>query len=197
MNFLEQPDLETLKTDLLNMSEAELLNVPMQSFTKIETPELIPPLSQPSPFYRFRQIQLLDCPLEKCFEFFSEAKNLENITPDILNFKILSQSTPEITEGSEFVYRLKVKGLPMKWRTKITKWNPPFQFVDYQMSGPYRVWFHTHSFSQYGEKTLMIDEVKYILPFGLFGKMFAAKMVEKDVKHIFNHRYYIIKEMLE
>ena len=95
-------------------------------------------------------------------------------------------------EGTLIDYKLKVHGLPMKWRTKITRWNPPYQFADIQLKGPYKVWDHTHTFLEEDGGTRMIDEVIYELPFGPLGDIVHALMVRSDVEEIFRYRNSVI-----
>jgi ligand-binding SRPBCC domain-containing protein len=131
------------------------------------------------------------------FKFFSDAKNLERITPPWLHFKILSQSTLNIEKGSLLKYALRIKGFPAFWTTLIEKWNPDDSFVDRQLRGPYRLWRHTHQFSDYNGGTLMKDFVEYEIPFGRFGEMVAGRMVERDVHEIFRYRAVVIQKMFK
>lgn len=129
---------------------------------------------------------------EEVFEFFSAARNLEQITPPLLNFHVLTPEPIPMGEGTLIDYKLKVRGLPMKWRTKITRWNPPYQFADIQLKGPYKVWDHTHTFLEEDGGTRMIDEVIYELPFGPLGDIVHAVMVRSDVEEIFRYRNSVI-----
>jgi len=129
---------------------------------------------------------------EEVFEFFSAARNLEQITPPLLQFQVLTPEPIPMGEGTLIDYRLKVHGLPMKWRTKITRWNPPYQFADIQLKGPYKVWDHTHTFLEEDGGTRMIDEVTYELPFGPLGDIVHALMVRRDVEEIFRYRNGVI-----
>jgi len=129
---------------------------------------------------------------EEVFEFFSAARNLEQITPPLLQFQVLTPEPIPMGEGTLIDYRLKVHGLPMKWRTKITRWNPPYQFADIQLKGPYKVWDHTHTFLEEDGGTRMIDEVTYELPFGPLGDIVHTLMVRRDVEEIFRYRNGVI-----
>ncbi len=122
------------------------------------------------------------------FSFFSNASNLEMITPDSLNFKILEQSTHKIEEGTEFKYRLKLSGIAFNWETLIKDWEEERFFSDFQKKGPYKYWHHYHWFFDYGEGTLMLDKVIYQLPMGTLGKIFGFKIVEKQLNKIFSYR---------
>jgi hypothetical protein len=68
--------------------------------------------------------QVVPRPRDEVFAFFSEPRNLEAITPPWLCFRILGRSTPEIEEGTQLTYRLRIHGLPMTWRSRIQEWSP-------------------------------------------------------------------------
>lgn len=132
--------------------------------------------------------QFLPLPIEQVFEFFAEARNLEKITPSLLNFHIENVSTERVEQGTLIDYTLKVHGLPMKWKTEIAVWNPPFEFVDNQLKGPYKKWHHTHSFEKVPGGTLMKDRVLIELPVGYLGWLGGNWLVQKDVHEIFSYR---------
>ena len=140
----------------------------------------------------FQARQWIAAPLERVFPFFTDAKNLERMTPEFLHFKIRWQSTPQIEKGTEFVYTIKIHGLPVKWRTLITRWEPPFLFADNQEQGPYHTWYHEHEFESLAGGTLMTDRVYYQLPLEPWGHFAAGWLVHKDVQNIFAYRRQVI-----
>lgn len=81
-----------------------------------------------------------------------------------------------------------MRGLPLRWTSKITEWEPPNRFVDFQVRGPYKLWHHTHRFIAEGSSTRIIDEVLYELPLGPFGRLAHRLMVKRDVRNIFAFR---------
>lgn len=139
--------------------------------------------------------QFIPDPPEKVFHFFKEAHNLEEITPPTLSFKIEKVSTSEITQGTLIDYTLKIRGIPAKWKTEIDEWQPPYKFVDNQLKGPYSLWRHTHEFRPFCGGTLLVDKVKYRLPLGQVGWIFASKLVSKDIDNIFSFRRKYIANM--
>lgn len=157
---------------------------------------LLPPKKKKSFHHYERRVQFVDKPIDEVFVFFKKATNLEKITPPFLNFKVLSQSTPQIQEGTRFKYQLKLHGLPIRWTTIITEWKDNEKFVDFQKTGPYQVWYHRHIFIPLGKGTLMVDEVRYRLPLGMLGELFGLSFVKKDVKNIFNYRQKVIGDLL-
>ena len=133
--------------------------------------------------------------IESVFKFFAEAANLEQITPPFLNFQVTHMSTKTIHEGTLIDYKLNLKGIPLKWKTLIAEWNPPYSFVDTQLKGPYRLWHHTHRFEKLGNGTLLSDEVRYKLPLGFLGQVMASAFVQKDVEKIFKFRREVIHKI--
>lgn len=94
--------------------------------------------------FEFHCDQLLATDIEEIFAFFCDAQNLESITPPWLKFEVLTPAPIELGEGALIDYRLRVRGIPLRWQSKITHWDPPHSFVDEQLRGPYRLWIHTH-----------------------------------------------------
>ena len=144
----------------------------------------------------FEAKQFLAVDINQVFDFFSEAKNLEKITPPSLQFHILEVSTPTVQKGTIIDYKLKIQGVPVKWKTLIETWNPPFSFVDQALKGPYKFWYHTHTFEKLGSGTLMKDQVRFVLPMGRVGWLAASKKVTGDVKKIFDFRRKTVAETM-
>jgi hypothetical protein len=136
-------------------------------------------------FHRQQRIAAL---LPEVFSFFSEARNLDRITPPWLHFKVLAQTERELRVGTLIHYRLAWHGVPLRWTTRIEEWCPPTRFVDIQLRGPYRLWHHTHSFEACDGGTLIKDTVQYAVPGGVLGDLFAGWLVRRDVERIFDYR---------
>jgi ligand-binding SRPBCC domain-containing protein len=145
----------------------------------------------------FSSSQFIDRPIDEVFSFFSEAKNLEVLTPPWLGFRIQTMSSKEIQENTLIDYRLKIHGVPVGWRTLIKSWSPPNKFVDTQLKGPYSKWHHTHTFESVGGGTQMHDEVIYRLPLGKFGNFFVGRFVKKEIQMIFDFRREKIKQIFQ
>lgn len=136
-------------------------------------------------FHEFQSELWLPLPPEKVFPFFAEAENLEALTPSWLNFKILTSLPVVLGEGAVIDYRLRVRGLPLRWRTRINIWQPPHRFVDEQIRGPYRRWIHEHIFEPREGGTLARDRVRYAVPFDF---LVHDLFVRRDVEKIFAFR---------
>jgi ligand-binding SRPBCC domain-containing protein len=132
--------------------------------------------------------QLLPQPPERAFEFFSDARNLEAITPPWLGFRVITAGPIEMGDGTLIEYRLRLHRVPVRWLTRIVSWDPPQRFEDVQVRGPYRHWHHTHSFKPAGGGTLMRDEVDYEVPYGPLGRLAETLFVRRDLERIFDYR---------
>lgn len=140
--------------------------------------------------YELTTTTWLPAPRERVFAFFGDAANLNAITPPWLKFQIVTPLPIEMRAGAHIDYRIRLRGLPVRWRTEITSWEPGVRFVDEQMRGPYRRWVHTHSFRDERGGTRVDDRVEYALPFGALANFFVAR----DLVRIFRHRVYAMRE---
>jgi len=143
-----------------------------------------------------RREQVLDVPIEEAFEFFARAENLEAITPPLLRFRIVSDPV-EMRVGALIRYRLRLRGAPVSWLTRIEEWDPPHGFVDRQLKGPYALWHHTHTFEPLdGGRTRMVDLVRYGQRLGPLGSLAEHLLVRRDIEGIFDFRRDSIPALL-
>jgi ligand-binding SRPBCC domain-containing protein len=131
-------------------------------------------------------------PLTEIFPFFADATNLEALTPPWLNFRILSPRPIPMGVGTLIDYRIVVHGIPFRWRSEITLWEPPHRFVDEQRRGPYRIWRHEHRFSERDEGTMLSDRVEYAV---LFDSVVHRWLVRPDIERIFAFRTKKMREL--
>ncbi len=126
--------------------------------------------------------------LGQVFKFFGEAANLELITPPDLRFQILTPRPIAMEVGTLIDYRITLYGFPVRWRTRIDDWNPPYSFTDTQLKGPYRVWVHHHSFREVAGGTEMVDHVTFQLPRMGPAAPLGRSIVARQLDGIFDYR---------
>ena len=146
--------------------------------------------------YILEREQIIRRPRAEVFEFFADAVNLERITPPELQFHIITPPPIEVRKGALIDYELKLRGIPITWKTEITQWNPPHDFVDTALRSPYKQWIHLHAFEERsdGRETYMKDVVRYRLPLEPLGDL-AHFYVKKELAYIFDYRRQVIEEI--
>ncbi|WP_022851803.1 SRPBCC family protein [Limisalsivibrio acetivorans] len=134
--------------------------------------------------------QLIGTDIESAWDFFSDPSKLAEITPDWLNFRVVSPLAPRMYEGMIVEYRIKpFAGVSVQWVTEITHVDEPGFFVDEQRFGPYKFWHHKHFFEETENGVLMSDSVHYSLGFGPAGSLIHHFYVRKKLEEIFDYRY--------
>lgn len=141
--------------------------------------------------YRLFSSARVHAPITRVFEFFSDAGNLDLLTPPYLRFEILTPRRITMMVGRLIDYRLKLRGIPIRWQSEITAWDPPYRFVDEQRRGPYRFWIHEHRFAEVDGGTEIIDQVDYAVP---GGRLMHRLFVRGDLQRIFEFRRQRLEE---
>ena len=129
------------------------------------------------------------------FAFFSNAGNLAALTPDFLQFHIVTPPPIVMRAGTLIDYQLKLFGIRFQWRTLIEAFEPEVRFIDIQVTGPYRRWHHLHEFQDASGGTLIVDRVDYEMPLGPFGHLAHWLSVRRSLKNIFDFRERKIRDL--
>jgi ligand-binding SRPBCC domain-containing protein len=145
--------------------------------------------------YLLERTQWVPRPPGEVFAFFSDARNLEALTPGWLRFRILTPAPIRMEQGARIEYELAWRVFSIRWKTVIAAWDPPHRFVDVQVRGPYRLWEHTHLFTAENGGTRLADSVRYQLPFGPLGRIAHVARVRADLHRIFDYRAEAIGRM--
>ena len=140
--------------------------------------------------------QLLPLEITTVFSFFQDPHNLALITPPWLNFRVKRLSDASVEQGTRIEYVIKWFGLPMNWESLIDRYEPDVCFADRMLKGPYRSWYHLHSFEPVSGGVEMNDRVEYEMPLGLFGDVAHFMMVKRQLRAIFDYRASKIPALL-
>lgn len=139
----------------------------------------------------FLRRQKVPRPLSEVFSFFAQAENLQQLTPAFLDFRILTPLPIAMQVGTLIDYRIRLRGLPMRWRTRISVWQPPHRFADEQLRGPYSVWWHEHLFAEVDGGTLITDRVLFKSPLSILAH---PLLVRRELARIFDYRRQRVAE---
>lgn len=143
---------------------------------------------------RITRHQFINLPVEKVFEFFKSPENLGKLTPPEMSWKILTPKPIKMSVGKVFDYSISLFGIPLTWKSIITDFDPPYRFVDEQLAGPYRFWHHSHVFEKANGGTMVRDEVHYLVPMGIVGKIIEMIIIRHQLDRIFNYRQEALKK---
>lgn len=146
--------------------------------------------------YTISTKQQLPISLADAWDYFSSPDNLKEITPDYMNFKILSNSySKKMYPGQIITYNVHpVLGIPLYWMTEITHVKENVYFIDEQRFGPYALWHHQHHFKEIAGGVEMTDLVHYKLPLGWLGDIAQWLFVKKQLKGIFDYRFDLLEK---
>jgi ligand-binding SRPBCC domain-containing protein len=126
------------------------------------------------------------------FEFFADVHNLNRLTPSWFDLRILSPQPIRPGVGTRIDYRLRWRGVPMRWQSVITEWRVPQMIAYEQGDGPYRFFRHEHHFVPEAEGTRVIDRVTFAAP---GGRLIHDLIVEPDLHRIFRHRHLVVNRL--
>lgn len=143
----------------------------------------------------FEQEQVLPIGLDEAWRFFASPRNLDEITPTDLAFRIERCEDGPMHEGQIITYRIRLAPLIWtRWFTEIKAVEHGRAFIDEQRAGPYRFWHHRHSFEAVDGGTLMRDTVNYAIGFGPIGDLAHRLFVKQKLRKIFGYRREILAE---
>lgn len=129
---------------------------------------------------------------DEIFSFFSDPTNLDRLTPPWLHFEMLTPKSVAMRVGTLLDYRLRLHGIPIRWQSEISVWEPPHRFIDRQTKGPYREWVHEHTFTPHEGGTLVVDSVTYAVPGGTIIQKFV---VAPDLDRVFRYRHKMLEQL--
>jgi len=135
---------------------------------------------------------LVPVSIARAFQFFSDARNLEQLTPPWLDFQILTTLPIEMRAGTLIDYQIDLCGVPIPWRTRVDSWEPGVRFVDRQLAGPYLWWRHEHWFEAVDGGTRVTDYVEYVPR----AAWLSTWLVKRDVQRIFAFRQHALASVL-
>ena len=136
---------------------------------------------------RFEASELVAADPQQVFRFFSDASNLAALTPPGMAFAMLTPRPHVMRRGTILEYKLKVRGVGVRWKSLITAWRQDVGFTDVQLRGPFQLWRHRHAFVARERGVLVNDQVEYSLPLAPLSDL-ALPLVRRDLEEIFRYR---------
>lgn len=145
--------------------------------------------------YTLRREQIIEKPRAEIFSFFEKPENLAKITPPSMRFKVLTPGPITMAAGALIDYTITIFGVRRRWTTQIAAYDPPHGFIDVQLRGPYSFWRHVHRFEDVAGGTRVSDNIEYIVPYGLLGRLVHAIFIKRQLECIFDYRARKIRDI--
>jgi ligand-binding SRPBCC domain-containing protein len=145
--------------------------------------------------YTLERSTLIPGELDTVFRFFENPRNLKEITPPWLNFRVVSTTDEVMRRGTKIRYKIRWLGLSMPWESLIAEYEKNEMFADEMLRGPYKSWYHVHQFRSVADGVEMSDRVDYELPLGPLGGFAHSLMVRRQLEAIFDYREKCIREI--
>ena len=147
--------------------------------------------------YRLSRTQRLPILLEEAWAYFSSPQNLQEITPDDLKFKVLTDLAGEKMYSGQIINYIvtPLLNIPMRWTTEIKHVEEGRYFVDEQRFGPYALWHHKHFIKAIEGGVEMEDIIDYKVPMGWLGQLVHPFLVKPKLEEIFSFRQKKLVEL--
>ena len=147
--------------------------------------------------YRLSRTQKIPLSLEDAWSYFSSPKNLQEITPNHLKFKILTDISEDKMYSGQIINYIvtPLLNIPMRWTAEIKHVEEGVYFVDEQRFGPYALWHHKHFFKAVDGGVELMDIVDYALPLGPLGRFAHWLFVRRQLESIFRYRSQKLEQM--
>lgn len=147
--------------------------------------------------YTLRKEVVVRTTIEHAWEFISNPANLNLITPDDMNFTIITELPEHMYEGLLVEYRVRIPFMgEQSWLSELKNIVPGRSFVDVQLAGPYKLWHHFHAIDETTEGIRFTDQITYQVPYGFIGRIAHAMFIHRTLKRIFNYRAACLERLL-
>jgi ligand-binding SRPBCC domain-containing protein len=142
-------------------------------------------------------------PRPEVFEFFAQPANLPLVQPPGAHLRWIAAPPASLAAGTVLDFRVRVLGVPTRWRVMVREFDRPYRFVDVQLRGPFARWEHRHRFLEGGEDgnaagppgTWVEDRVTYGLPLGKLGELAHALGARRQIARHFDYRERRLREL--
>jgi ligand-binding SRPBCC domain-containing protein len=147
----------------------------------------------------FKHSFFVNCPIDRVWEFYTDIKHLEIITPTEIELKITSATSQKLTQGSEFWFEGKLM-ISKRRCHSVIKSIRPYQYLDEMLAGPLKKWRHLHKFNDINtnnnqKQTEVIDEIDFELPYNPVGKLFEGYVGRRLEKLFCNRKLATIRAL--
>jgi ligand-binding SRPBCC domain-containing protein len=136
----------------------------------------------------------INAPIERCFLL---STSIDLVGRTLKMRPVHGKRTGLITGEDKIVWFGWKFGLPHLHETLITAYDQPHFFQDTMGRGRFKRFQHDHSFTEIDGHTLLLDRVRFSLPFGPAGKIVARKVMVPHIAELMRLRFQLLKRVAE
>lgn len=146
---------------------------------------------------KFIRKTVIHAPVSSVFAWHEKDGAVNRLTPPWAPLSLVARKGRGIDKGVEVTFKIKIFGIPMKWQARHIGYKENAMFRDCQIKGPFAYWEHSHLFHERStDSTVMEDQVKFRLPFGIFSLPFYG-YAKRQLSRIFFYRHQVLKYDME
>lgn len=136
-------------------------------------------------------------PIEQCFALSLSIDAHTGSMSPAAEQAVAGVTSGEIGPGETVTWSARHFGIRFRLTSRITEYVRPTRFVDEQVAGPFKHWWHEHAFVADGDATVMIDRVHFEAPFGVFGRIVDRLVLARYMRNLIAQRNPWLKSELE
>lgn len=111
---------------------------------------------------------------------------------------VAGRTSGVIGPGETVTWQVKQFGIWMRHTTLISGFEEPIHFQDSMVEGLFKSFVHDHYFTSLtADRTLMRDEMRFAMPWYLFGPISEELVVRRQLLEVLEKRNRVIKRVAE
>jgi ligand-binding SRPBCC domain-containing protein len=137
---------------------------------------------------------LINAPIERCFLL---STSIEVVALTLAMRPVAGKLSGNILPGDQLLWRGWKFGLPQMHETLITGFNSPIFFQDTMGRGRFATFQHDHHFTDTQNGTLLEDDLRFSMPFGIAGELVGFAIMVPHIKGLLRRRFALLKRLAE
>jgi ligand-binding SRPBCC domain-containing protein len=145
----------------------------------------------------FVKQSIIRAPVARIFAFHELPDALSRLTPPWEMVRVV-EAAPNLRVGSTAIIETRLFGLVrLRWIAEHTVYDPPRMFEDMQVNGPFKLWRHRHVVEPHEQGGVLRDEIEYVPPFGVLGRIAAPLSIVPRLRRLFEYRHAVTRAWCE
>lgn len=137
----------------------------------------------------------LKCSPQEAFDYLAVPVNHEKLSPPEIGLKFINPA-PRLELGMKFDFKVQAYGTVQTMQHEVITFEPHQRFVEVQLRGPLKSFWHEHRFEAQGENQVTIhDRIEFEPPGGMLGFLVTADKIAESLEDGFYHRHRELRKI--